>query len=645
MASTFYSHLQSYWPFSIFKTDDLKISARLVRKLSIPEATKEFVFAVHEPDSKSVVYILAAQNLSHQSALDAEYLIKEVQPKAVIVQVAPSALPDIQSEEKCLKDGRANNVPASAFEVLKKSFYEKMNKEQYEKLAGCQVLQEIFGIGFYGHFLSAKRAAEEINSCFLLLESPYESACSETHPNDAKSEDASTGLYLQTNFFVPHPGKAASAVSSNFKRLCFTDPLQLRKVKSLAPSLDLLAMETASSNYVSEQKPEECKPMEVYEAPPFAQSVYPLLSDLYNIFIDLPSMGKALFSAQTMLARINEGEPVDAQILSDVYAFRIAIEGLRIALNNAARSHIDKVENGSSPKLDFNALPHEDKCHALFAEALKSQARKSGSVVAIVDASCLSGIRRHWNTHLPLEVAGFADSCFANYDYKTNDDHHSNDGKLMQNTDKRGLLADNPVVAVGAGATVILGASSLSKAVHASTLFKLAAYKVPVALKYSLTQLQRTAAIGLSKILAPSKLISPGIASAGAKSSALKFTASAEKIRAVTHTVVASAERTSLLAMRTAFYEIMQRRRTQPVRFAPWLTFGCSVGACAGLLLHEDAIECVAESIPAVPTIVSLGRGLQSLRDTSLEVRGTSGTKIQEALQSLMYNLKKMKVQ
>jgi hypothetical protein len=148
-------------------------------------------------------------------------------------------------------------------------------------------------------------------------------------------------------------------------------------------------------------------------------------------------------------------------------------------------------------------------------------------------------------------------------------------------------------------------------------------------------QLQRHAAIVLSKMLPH------GFATAGSKASALQFTASAEKIRAVAHTIISSAERTSLLAMRTSFYEIMQKRHRQPFRVTPWATFGCSMVACAGLVMHGDGIECAAEAAPSVPMIASLGRGLESLRLTSQEVRQTKGQNVKEALRALMNSLKK----
>ncbi|KAJ6795965.1 Uncharacterized protein M6B38_223380 [Iris pallida] len=415
MASSMLSSLQNLWPFSLLKTDDLKLSNKLVRGLVISEQTKQFIFAAREPDSNAIVYILAVQNLSEQSASDAEHLIKQVQPRAVVVQVAPSALADIQAEEKIWKDDQASSVPTSYLGVLKRCLIEKVNKEQYDKFAGCQVLKEIFGIGFYGHFLAAKKAAEEVNSHFLLLESPYVSACSVDPQGETKAGEQISGLNLQPSCLLSD--RSTSAVYSSLRRLCLTDSLQSQMVKSLIPSLGSVLHKSSLSKSVSEVTPGESQPScDVYQAPPpFAESVYPLLADLNDIFSDLPAIRKAFVSAQKLLLDINKGEPVDTQLVSQVHNFRIAIEGLRIALNNAAHRPTNK-ESEKLTMVEFSELPSDEKCHVLFAQALKSQARKfGGSVVAIVDAGSLAGVRRHWNTPVPPRIAELADECFTHY--------------------------------------------------------------------------------------------------------------------------------------------------------------------------------------------------------------------------------------
>ncbi|KAG8082485.1 hypothetical protein GUJ93_ZPchr0014g46603 [Zizania palustris] len=651
MATAMLSYLQSLWPLSaILKEDDLRASARLLRGLSVPEETKQFVLALREPDSQGVIYVLAAQNLSEQSASDADRLIREVRPRAVVTQVAHSAVDDVRIEEQCLDDGGAGGVPVSPFQVIKRCVTEKRSKDQYVKAAACQVLQEIFGVGFYGHLLAAKRAAEETGSCFLLLESPYERSCNAGASGSQTTVEDNSGQQLQSSCSLAHSATGdgsggqlqgscllrqatTSIVRPHVRKICLVDDIGGQVVKSLLPTVNLLMSQTISSDGVSECRLTECKPADRYEAPPFAQSVYPLLADLYDIFVDIPSIGKAMASAQKLLRQVHDGKPITSKMLSDVYIFRIAIEALRIGLNNAGRGHIDTRDNHGSEKLEFSELSSEEKCHILLVQALRSQLREFGSVVAIVDASCLAGIRRHWGTPVPSEITQLASRCFKHYDNKN--DSEDNDLPLADSTDKKSWVAEKPVVAVGAGGTAILGFSSLSKTVQASVFLKLAPYKTQVVLKYGLIQLQRHASIMLSKVF------SNTVVSASSKASALHFTTSSEKIRAVTHTVISSAKRTSLMAMRTSFYEIMQKRQRQPFRITPWATFGCSVTACAGLLMHGDGIECAAEAAPSVPMIATLGRGLESLRLTSQEVGQTRGENVKEALRALMNNLKK----
>lgn len=604
------------------------MSERLVRALSVPEDTKQFVFAIREPDSQGLLYILAAQNLSEQSASDADHLIRAVRPKAVITQVTHTALDDVRIEETCLADGGAGGVPASPFQVIKGCVTEKKSKDEYVKSAACQVLQEIFGVGFHGHLLAAKRAAEETGSCFLLLGSPYERNCNAGGSSDQNGTDGSSAQQLQSSCLLPR--SATSIVSSHDRKICLADDYGGQLMKLLVPTVNLLMSQAISSDVVTECKVSECKPSDGYEAPLFAQTVYPLLADLYDIFIKIPSIGRAMASAQMLLTQVHKGKPISSEMLADVYVFRIAIEALRIGLNNAGRCRIDTRDNHGPEKLDFAELPSEEKCHVLLVQALRSQLREFGSVVAVVDASCLAGIRRHWNTPAPSEITKLAGACFSHYGDENDDD--INELSLEDVVDKRSWIAEKPVVAVGAGGTAILGFSSLSKTIQASAILKLAPYKTPVVLKCGLMQLQRHASVVFSKLL------SHGLVSAGSKSSAF---ASAEKIRAVTHTVITSVERTSVLAMRTSFYEIMQRSHNRPFRITPWATFGCSMAACAGLLMHGDGIECAAETAPSVPMIASLGRGLESLRLTSQEVRQTRGHNVKEALRALLSNLKK----
>ncbi|KAJ6959254.1 hypothetical protein NC653_037541 [Populus alba x Populus x berolinensis] len=259
-----------------------------------------------------------------------------------------------------------------------------------------------------------------------------------------------------------------------------------------------------------------------------------------------------------------------------------------------------------------------------YARSLQSQTRKFKTIVAVVDASGLAGIRKHWNTPVPPEVKDLVGKLVTNCE---------SDGEVTNHDEKRRILSNKPMVAVVAGATAIFGASSLSKVVHASTFMKVVTFKFPTALKLLLIQTQKIMAISMGKTLGPTKLLAPGLASSGANAtSALKAAVSAEKIRTVVHSVIASAEKTSFSTMRTAFYEIMRKRQVQPIGVLPWAAFGCSVATCSALLMYGDGIECAVESLPAAPSIASLGRGIQSLHQASQVVGQTDGTRIQTSI-------------
>ncbi|XP_012474016.1 uncharacterized protein LOC105790800 [Gossypium raimondii] len=624
MAFAFLYKLQNLWPFSVFKFDDLRASRDFVQKLSVPDRIKKFVFAIRVPHSQSVIYILSVQNLSERSAADAECLIRELRPEAVVAQIGNhAALSDIQSEDSLV----VNTVPTSSFEVLKRCFVDKINKDQYDNVAGNLVLREIFGVGFHGHFLAAKRAAREVGSDFVVLESPFPNSFLEYDPS--KEVEAGSKIQGPVNSLVPQKG--TSAPVSSFTRSCIINDVQSQMVKFL--SLHINFLEPGS---VSEVGTNEIQPTASYKAPPFAQSIYPLLLDLHDIFVDLPSMGRALALSQKLLLDVNRGEVVDTRIMSEVYTFRIAVEALRIALNNAGQLPIEKLRNVSTSEIAFSELPVEDKSHAILAQALQSQAKKFKTVVAIVDASSLAGLRTNWNTPVPPEVKDLVDHLVV-------DD--VGDGETSNHTDNKRLLSNKSVAAVGASATAVLGASSISKVIPASTVMKVVTWNVPASVKLAMTQTQKVVGIALGKALGPSKFVVPGLANSGANSSLFKAAASAEKIRTVVHGVIASAEKTSFSAMRTAFYEIMRKRQVQPIGVLPWATFGCSIATCTSLLVYGDGIECAAESLPAAPSIASLGRGIQSLQQASQAVRQKDDNRIQKSIERLMYRLKKAKIQ
>ncbi|KAA8517318.1 hypothetical protein F0562_017611 [Nyssa sinensis] len=375
MVPSFISYLQTLWPFSPHRLDDLGVSDRIVRGLPIPEQTKQFVFAIPEPESQSIVYILAAQNLSKQAAVDAECLIKEVRPEVVVAQVTPSVLVEILEEDSKSSNNLVNSMPTTSFEVLKGCFINKINKEIYENVAGNLVFQEIFGVGFHGHHLSAKRAAEDVGSSFLLLEAPSMNAEGDSC-GEPTIRNKFQALVLQQCSLVP---QKVSSVSP--KTFCVTNDLQHQMVRSICSYLAQSASKVAPSTSVSEVDIGEFQPRCNY-----------------------------------------------------------LVEGLRIALNNAARCPVSKLPG--SARIEFSELPVNDKSHVLLAQTLRSQTKNFKTIVAIVEASSLA------------------------------------------------------------------------------------------------------AAIALGKSFGPSKLVGHGIASYGAKStSVLKAAASAQKIRAVAHNLIASAER------------------------------------------------------------------------------------------------------
>lgn len=639
-------YVQNVWPFSsVYKNCDLRESDCIVSKLSIPEQTKRFVFAIREPESDAVIYILCAQNLSERSDSDVECLIREIRPQAVIAQLGDETLNDVLKYEEdengdsvgsgTVVDSSVNalkrlfvqriskeindSLPTSSFEVLKRCFLHKINREKYENMAGGLVLKEIFGVGWNRHFVTAKRVAEEVGSSFMLLESPIVK-CNDNGNSSGEVESGNRfrGLAFRSTSLVPQ--KVGSFSMPNSRRFSLTNGIHVQMVKSLSSYVVHPCSAPEASSADIQPKPD-------YEPPEFAHSIYPLLVDLHTVFVDIPSIGRGLAHAQKMLYDVNRGEIVDSHLLSEVYIFRIAVEGLRIALNNAGRLPIDKIKNPNKAQTAFSDLPVEDRSHALLAHALKSQTKKFKSVVAIVDAGALYGLRKHWNTPVPAEVKDMVEQLVGNCKY---------DGENNNGNGKRRLLTDKPVVAVGAGATAVLGASSLSKVVHASTYMK----TVAASLKLMITQSQKVFAMVLSKTVGPSNLVH-AFTGSGVKTSALKATVSAEKIRAVTHSLITSAEKTSISAMRAAFYEIMRKRRVQPIGLLPWVTFGCSVATCTGLIMCGDGIECAVESFPAAPSIASLGRGIQNLRQAAQTAGEAQSSKIQKSIDSLLYRFKR----
>ncbi|KAK7410179.1 hypothetical protein VNO78_00758 [Psophocarpus tetragonolobus] len=613
-----------FWNVWPFRVDELRDSKQLVKKLAISEETKQFVLAVRDPQTHSLIYILSALNLSERSASDATSLINHLKPDAVLVQAAVSPFSLLHSEDDALP------FPTSSFGVIKRCFLHKIGRDFYDHVASNLVLREIFGTTFHGPLLAAKRAAQDVGSSFLVIESP--SFLCKSINTDTDCDSGTHIVRNLVNSLVPQQ-HASSWSASAFMGFSLDKDLRVMLAKALSSHLDPLLLSNANAGSVfkgaSASASVDILPSTSYETPGFARSIYPLLEDLYSIFGDLPSLGKALAHAQKMLLDVNRGDVLDKTTVAEVYTFRIAVEGLRIALNNKGLRPVKRKGDANLDKIEFSQLPIDEKSHALFAHAIRSQTDKFKTIVAVVDASALAGLRKHWDTPLPLEVKELVGELITNSEGKA---------VMLSHSDKKRSLTDKPMVAVGAGATAVFGASSLTKVIPASTLVKVVTFKIPTSLKIGLSQMQKIIAFAFGQ----SKVVAPGIATSGGKASGvMKAAVSAEKIRAVAHSLIASAEKTSISVMRTAFYEIMRKRKVRPVGFLPWATFAGSIGTCTGFLLYGDGIECAVESLPAAPSIASLGRGIQHLREASQAVMQAEGSRIQTSIESVIKRIKK----
>ncbi|CAG7869729.1 unnamed protein product [Brassica rapa] len=376
MAYNFVDCLRNRWSFSMIDTD-LRDSKEIVNTLSVPESTKTFVFAIRVPEHDSTIHILSAQSLSIRSVIDAECLIRELCPDAVVAQVNGPAFGE-ESQE--IDDGSNDSIPTSVFRVLTRCFVDKtFDKEKYESVAGNLVLKEIFGTSFNGHVLAAKKAAEEVGSSFLVLDSPF------IMKGLSKS--------LTTKYYY------GSAISST--RFQITNDARALMLKLLSSHITQLGKELIPSSCLANEMESDS-----VKLPEFAYSIYNLLVDLHNIFNGVPAIRKALDSATKMLSDVNRGEFIDKEaLLSEVYLFRIAVEGIRIALNNSGRLPIRNLGVLSNQtQVQFSKLSSMEKSYALMAANLRDKAKKFKKIVVVVDAGNLAGLRRHWRTSVPQEV-------------------------------------------------------------------------------------------------------------------------------------------------------------------------------------------------------------------------------------------------
>ncbi|CAN7059885.1 unnamed protein product [Brassica oleracea var. botrytis] len=555
MAYNFVDCLRNIWSFSMIDTD-LRDSKEIANTLSVPESTKTFVFAIRVPEHDSTIHILSSQSLSIRSVIDAECLIRELRPDAVVAQLNGPAFGE-ESQE--IDDGSNDSIPTSVFRVLTRCFVDKtFDKEKYESVAGNLVLKEIFGTSFNGHVLAAKKVAEEVGSSFLVLDSPF------IMKGLSKS--------LTTKYYN------GSAISST--RFQITNDAHALMLKLLSSHITQLGKELIPSSCLANEMESDS-----VKLPEFAYSIYNLLVDLHNIFNGLPAIRKALDSATKMLSDVNRGESVDKEaLLSEVYLFRIAVEGIRIALNNSGRLPIRNLGYVSNQtQVQFSNLSSKEKSYALMAANLRDQAKKFKKIVAVVDAGNLAGLRRHWRTRVPQEVKDMSTEY-------TVLDSDSNDSNLK------------PVGAVGAAAL---------------TLTKIILdLKALAPLKPFLTNTQE--AIYLSKA-----------------------SLSAETIRGVTQYIIYSAQDTSFFSVQATLYSmIMRRRRAKPIGTLPMAMFGASLATCAGLLFYEKGIMCAAETLPSAPSIAKLGHGIRNLREASKEVTRREDKRTHNTMEGLSERLR-----
>ncbi|CAH8306051.1 unnamed protein product [Eruca vesicaria subsp. sativa] len=559
MAYNFVNYLRNITSYSVIDTD-LRDSKEIVNTLSVPESTKTFVFAIKVPEHDSTIHILSAQSLSLRSVIDAECLIRELRPDALVVQVDG---PDFGEESQEIDDGSNDSIPTSAFKVLTRCIVDKtFDKDKYESVAGNLVLKEIFGTSFKGHALAAKKVAEEVGSSFMVLKSPF------------ITEGLSKSLTRQYYY--------GSAISS-YTRFQITNDARALMLKLLSSHITQLRKELSPSSCLANEKGSD----DSVKLPEFAYSIYNLLVDLHNIFNGLPAIRKALDSARKMLSDVNRGESIDKALLSEVYLFRIAVEGIRIALNNSGRLPIRNLGHVSNQtQVQFSKLSSMEKSYALMADSLRDQAKKFKNIVAVVDAGNLKGLRRHWRTCVPQEVKDMSTKHSAL-------DCNANASKLK------------PIVAVGAGAL------RLTKAI--------ASFKALAPLRLFLSNTQE--AMSLSKATLPVETIS------------------------LTQYILDSAQVTSFCSVQATLYGIiMRRRRAKPIGTLPMAMFGASLATCAGLLFYEKGIMCAAATLPSAHSIAKLGHGIKNLREVSEEVKRRENKRIQNTLEGLSERLRNFRL-
>jgi hypothetical protein len=124
-------------------------------------------------------------------------------------------------------------------------------------------------------------------------------------------------------------------------------------------------------------------------------------------------------------------------------------------------------------KVEFLELPVDDRSQVLFVKSIHSQTGKFKTIVAVVDASALAGVRKNWDNPLPGDIKEIVGELITDSDGKEVSLNHG---------DRKWLSVDRPVVEVGAGATAVLAMSTLTTVVT---------FKTTASLKIVLGQMQK----------------------------------------------------------------------------------------------------------------------------------------------------------
>ncbi|CAM6093437.1 unnamed protein product [Calypogeia fissa] len=625
-----------------FTPDDLLESQRRKSSLNLEPSTSQFVLALSSSRApEKVVYVLSVEKLSERSIGDIHRLVAAVNPSSVVAFVDAQYLTGVVEEGKLLESPEGFEVPTSYFDLIRNCFLEKIKAGVYESRARLKVLISIFGTTFYGNVLAARRASEETQAVFEYLCIPSTATSSfSVDKGDEVDGGASEGeaggskessyahrfLTLLSGLLGRNDSEHLTGVPTRVttspyltlpsEELAYLAPNVASSVPSKLSAVSISPAHSSgdissSANNLSEVSDDCC--------PSFAAPFYPLFLDLHQLFAQSPGVNEALKFSRKVLDSVERGDGVDHEDLSRARLFRVAVESVRLCWNSFVRQE----RRVSSRPADFTQLPFEEKCQALLAHALQDQAQKFNTVVAIVDSSMVPGVRRHWNTPIPPEVAAYAEYCFVDQEVEENGEG-SKTFKILDNPETKAA------VVVSAGAVAAAGLISLPHWASVPTFMKVFSFKVPTVLKLVFFQLKRQAFVSsatpASNLMMPALKAAGLVPSSGAKAMILKSIATAEKAKAVAHGVVGAVEKASLQAIRTAFYSLMRNRQTNNLGPRPWLVLGGCLTAAAGVLLYGEEVEHAIGILPSAPAVIRLGRGLEKLEQASGKVDDYEGS-------------------